>query len=97
MSRPYEVHFQEGFNGETVLLSAGGRPPACFQASTRQQIGLARIETVLLNPGETVTITLPDLPASATYQPEEQDVCITVNLAGGRLIVRAVQKQPGYL
>ena len=97
MSRPYEFHFQEGFSGETVLLSAAGRPPVRFQASTRQQIGLARIETLLLEPGETVTITLPDLPASASYRAEEQDDCITVNLAGGRLIVQAVRQRPGYL
>jgi len=95
----YEFHFQEGFTGQTVSLAVDGETRVHFEARTRLQTGLARIETLELNPGQTVTITVPDLALHGEYRVAGGDRYrwITINLVDRMLVMRSAQESPGYL
>ena len=92
----YEFHFQEGFTGQTVTLAVDGRTRESFPARTRLQTGLARIESLPLEPGQTVTIAVPDLKLHETYLVAKGDRWIAINLVGPALVVRPTQRSPGY-
>ena len=91
-----EFHFQEGFAGHTVTLAVDGQTRATFQARTRLQNGLAQIESLELDPGQTVAIAVPDLKLDETYVVAAGDRWITVNLVGPALVVGPAQRNPGY-
>jgi hypothetical protein len=55
-----ELHFQEGFSGENVEVLLDGRTMAEFEARTRMQIGVAHIEKLALDPGQTITVRIKD-------------------------------------
>ena len=97
MGNRCEFHFQEGFTGQTVTVTVEGRAPMRFEVHTRLQTGLARIEKLELNPGQTVTIAMPDLLLRHDYRVGEDDRWITINLVGRALVVRPEQRSPGYL
>jgi hypothetical protein len=97
MAKNYEFHFQEGFAGETVTVAVDGQTRVSFKARTRLQTGLARIESLQLDPGQTVAIAVPELALHQTYRVAEGDRWITINLVGGALVVRPAQASPGYL
>jgi hypothetical protein len=60
MKRSCELHFQEGFTGQTVTLAVDGQARSAFEARTRTQTGLARIETLEAGPGQTITVGIPE-------------------------------------
>lgn len=97
MKHRVELHFQEGFSGETVFISAGAKLLSSFRLWTRPQIGLARIEPLQLTPGQTVTVAIPELSLESGIQITGRERWITVNLSEGALILQAAQEQPGYL
>ena len=91
------MHFQEGFSGQTVTLAVNGSTLLKFDAHTRLQTGLARIEALDVDAAQTITITLPDLAISADYRLASNDRWISVNLDDRKLVVRSEHKRPGYL
>lgn len=97
MGKCYEFHFQEGFTGQTVSLAVDGETHVRFEAHTRLQTGLARIETLELDPDQTVTIAVPDRALHEKYHVAEGDRWISINLVGRTLVVRPEQRSPGYL
>lgn len=97
MSKYCEFHFQEGFTGENVTLSVDGETRVRFDARTRLQTGLSQIESLNLDPGQTVTIAVPSIPILVEYQVVEGDRWVTINMVDRALVVRPAQRRPGYL
>jgi hypothetical protein len=97
MGKTCEFHFQEGFTGNTVELAVDGKSSARFEARTRVQIGLARIETLALEAGQTVSIALPALGLKRDFLVSAADRWVTVNVADNTLVVQSVQAGPGYV
>lgn len=92
-----EFHFQEGFTGETVTLSVDGEVRAQFEARTRLQTGLARIESLELTPGQTVAIAVSAPGLGAKHRAAAGDRWITVNRVDGTLVVQSATRRPGYV
>lgn len=91
-----ELHFQEGFTGDVVTLAVDGKMRLRFKARTRLQVGLAKIARLKLAPGQTVSISVPDLGLCAEYRVAEGDCWLTINMVDRALIVRTAQGSPGY-
>lgn len=92
-----ELHFQEGFGGETVVVTVDGAEVARVMARTRMQIGLAHIETLRLTPGQTVTIGLPEQSLVAVHAIEAGKPFVQIALEGGALRIRSSETSPGYM
>lgn len=97
LSKPCEFHFQEGFSGETVTLVVDGETRVRFEARTRLQTGLAQIETLVLDPGQTVTIAVLNPALRDDYRVAEGDRWVTINMVDRALVVRSAQRMPGYV
>lgn len=97
MSRTFELHFQEGFFGQTVEISVDGEEVARFEARTRLQTGLARIEKLDLRSGQEMTIHIKELNLNESFRLEYAQIYVMVNLINERLIVRLTDRLPGYL
>lgn len=97
MTMESELHFQEGFDGETVVVAVDGAEVAHFMARTRMQISLAHVEKLRLKSGQTVTIRLPDKGILATHEVEAEKLFIQIVLEGGALRIQSTESSPGYL
>ncbi len=97
MAAKIEFHFQEGFTGETVVLSVNGTELSRVTVQTRLQTGLAAIEAVEIAPGRSATITIPGTRLSATHTVTATDRWITVNRRGDALSMVSVSSSPGYV
>ncbi|MEE8104170.1 MAG: hypothetical protein V3T86_01395, partial [Planctomycetota bacterium] len=98
----YELHFQEGFGGETVEVLVDGVVAARFEARTRNQIGLAHIEKLELSPGQEVTVRLQRPPICKKFRLTKANRFAKVNLReketeGGALHVDLADVAPGYV
>ena len=92
-----ELHLQEGFAGETVVIEVDGVEIVRVEARTRMQIGLAHIEKLGLKPGQTVAVRLPDLNLLTEHRVVAGRPFIQVTLENGALRVKAAETSPGYL
>lgn len=97
MATDCELHLQEGFAGETVVIEVDGAEIARVEARTRMQIGLAHIEKLRLKPGQTVAVRLPGLNLSAGHRVTAGRPFIQVTLENGTLRIKATETTPGYL
>lgn len=98
MSSPREFHFQEGFSGQTVLIGLDGREVAGFVASTRLQLGLAKLQVVQAADGQRVDIAIPELALKQSVTLQAQDLWFTVNLQdGSQLVLQRAASAPGYV
>ena len=97
MATKIECHFQEGFAGETVVLSAGGAELSRLPMRTRPQTGLAGIASVEIAAGRVATVSVPDANLSAARTVAESDRWITVNRRGNALVLESVPACPGYV
>ena len=97
MSSSIEVHFQEGFDGETVVLYVDDAEAGRLTARTRMQIGLAHIEKLQVRPGQTIAVRLPDQNISATHVVAQGKPFLQVNLEQGNLRIHATENTPGYM
>lgn len=92
--RAIEIHFQEHFAGEPVEVRINGRPVAGFAATTRYQVGLARIEKLEIGEGEDVTVVVS---GQAMRVPLAGDVDVyVVRLADGILSIEPARGAIGY-
>ena len=97
MSVSCEIHFQEGFAGESVTVAVDGKQRAKFVVRTRLQTGLARMEAVKVDPGQVVSIEVPSLSAREEFRVGPKDHWLSVNLVSNSLQVRSEPSMPGYL
>lgn len=92
-----ELHLQEGFAGETVDIEVDGVQVARIAARTRMQTGLAHIEKLALQPGQTVTVRLHASNLFGQHTVAAGQPYIQVTLDHGALRIRASAALPGYL
>lgn len=97
MPATHELHFQEGFSGETVEVLVDGVRVARFEARTRMQIGLAHIERLDLSPGDVVTVRIGDDATSASVTAEPGKTYLNINLKNDKLILESTESSPGYV
>jgi hypothetical protein len=97
MSQPVEIHLQEGFRGETVVIDIDDEVLARLAPSTRFQLGLAHIERADPTVGQSVRIALPELGLSAEHRLSADDRWLVVNRTGESLTIRSVSDAPGYV
>jgi len=97
MAMDCELHLQEGFTGETVVIEVDGQEITRVEARTRMQIGLAHIEKLSLTPGQMVAIRLPGVNLSAEHRVTAGRPFIQVTLENGALRFKATEFTPGYL
>lgn len=96
MPQPLELHLQQGFSGQAVTIAVDAQVCARFDARTRLQLGLAHIETLSVEPGQTVTVEVPSLGLRQTYAVTDEDTILTANLVDRALILRPAQGPVGY-
>ena len=99
MSERILIHFQEGFTGEDLELWRGEERVGHWPLQTRLQIGLARIEPLDVEPGDSLRISLPDRGLQARFAaPTSAGAHVfLVNFDGQELRVTAAEDEPGYL
>jgi hypothetical protein len=93
----HELHFQEGFSGQTAEVLVDGTEVARFEARTRMQIGLAHIERLDLSPCDAVTVRLGDGATSASITVEPGKTFLIITLKDHRLIMDSTESSPGYM
>jgi len=96
MPRSLELHLQEGFSGQAVIVAVDAQVCARFDARTRLQLGLAHVETLSVEPGQTVTVEVPSLGLRQAYAVADQDTILTANLVDHALILRPARGPVGY-
>lgn len=93
----FELHFTEGFTGQTISIEIEGMIVAEFSAHTRFQTGLAHIETLDVQDGEEVSIKLSDPMTSVHFDVNASHPFVRFALQDGVLIKSETDKRPGYL
>ena len=97
MPGEYELHFQEGFGGETVEVLVEGESVARFEVKTRHQISLAHIQSLDLKPGQKVTIRILPPPITKSFRVTKDEKFTKVNFVEKELRVEPTDKSPGYV
>jgi len=92
-----ELHFQDGFSGETVEVLVNGEVKASFVAKTRYQINLAHIEPVSLTIGDTLSIRIKEPPASVDIKIESDHAYYVISKRGQALFVERTGDLPKYM
>jgi hypothetical protein len=97
MPTQYELHLQEGFSGEGVEVLVDGEIVAEFEARTRMQIGVAHVEKLALDPGQTVTVRIRDGDIQGSITATAGKKFIIVNLSGSLLSMKNSDEMPRYI
>lgn len=97
MPETCELHFQEGFSGETVEVRLDTKQIAVFTIKTRMQIGLAHVEKITASEGDRVEILIKESGLSKTVSAIDNGNYIIINLKNGKLEVSVSRVSPGYL
>lgn len=92
-----ELHFQDGFSGETIDVLVDGEARARFQAKTRYQINLAHVQELSVDPGRKLEVRLADSGASIGIPVESGKKYYVVSKKDEQLFVSATDRMPGYL
>jgi len=97
MYLPVEIHLQEGFRGDRVVVHLDDVVRAKLTPRTRLQTGLAQIERLDARVGQTVRIDLPDRDITIEHHLRANDHYLVVCLVGNALKVSGVPDAPGYV
>lgn len=92
-----ELHFQDGFSGETIEVLVDGEVRARFQAKTRYQIGLAHIEKVSVEPGQRLEVRLAESGTAVSVPVDSDKTYCVVSRKLEQLFVNTTDRMPGYL
>jgi hypothetical protein len=101
MSAKFEIHFQEGFDGNDVSILLNDEEIQHKSMTTRMQTSLAHLQNVDANPGDVVTIVfndedLEDGPQYTVCLDQEKNYLV-VNKLNNRIALDTTDKMPGYL
>ena len=91
-----EIHFTEGFTGQSVIIEAGDRRIAEPELRTRFQTGLAHIETLDLEEGEKVSFHAEGIEEKS-FTAETERPFVVVRLDNGALDIAKSHDRPGYV
>lgn len=89
-------HFQEFFRGNEVEILVNGEPRAKFVATTRPQIGLARVEDVPAEAGDSVTVRVAGA-GEKTVRIVNGITYWRVSLGDDKLSIEPGRDSPGYM
>jgi len=97
MIRTYEIHFQEGFDGDAVTIDCGDTHRTIAALNTRMQLGLAEIVQLDAKPGQVLKIALADSNEPAQIKLSAKHGYVKVNKADNRIALETSDVSPGYL
>jgi hypothetical protein len=92
-----ELHFQDGFSGETVEVLVNGEVRAAFSAKTRYQINLAHMEPVRVKLGDLLSIRVKDSPVSIEMKVETDQKYYVISRREHALFVERTNELPKYM
>lgn len=97
MINQYEVHFQEGFDGDAYEVCVEGKTASSGSLTTRNQIGLAEIARFEATPGKNLTIKLPNSGETIVLKLPKSEKFLRVNKISNRIAVEWAGISPGYV
>lgn len=97
MNQPIEIHLQEGFRGEPVIIQLDDVVVARLTPKTRLQLGLAHIERLDAAAGQMLRIHLPDRLITAEHPLRANDHFLVVYVKENALTINSVPGEPGYV
>lgn len=92
-----ELHFQDGFSGETVEVLVNGEVKASFTAKTRYQINLAHVQPVALAAGDRLTIRVKEPPASVNLGIESVHKYYVISWRAEKMLIEPTDELPKYM
>lgn len=95
-TREIELHLQEGFTGETVVIRLDGAVVGELTARTRMQLGLAHVERLRVRAGQTLSLAIPSARLEASLVLDAASSVVTANLAAGALRLAHPEAPPRY-
>ncbi len=97
LEHEFELHFTEGFSGETLRVAPANHIPFELHLKTRLQIGLAHIEILKLFDREEVEITIEELGIKHRIFANSRNTIIIFHLTEKALHIEYPTTRPGYL
>ena len=94
MPDPRELHFEDGFAGETVEVFVDGKLTESFAARTRLQSSLARVLPLPLDPHQTVTVAIAG--KGAVSFSLDKHPFVRISLIDGSLVATPTSELPGH-
>ena len=92
-----ELHFQDGFSGETIETLVDGEVRARFQAKTKYQINLAHVEQMTLEPGQKLAVRSADSGKTVEVPVISSKEYYIISKSHEQLLVSATDQMPRYL
>jgi len=92
-----ELHFQDGFSGESIEVLVDGEVWAAFSAKTRYQINLAHIETVDLKHGQCLAVRLNNSGDTIELPIDANSRYFIITKKLEQMIVKQTDTMPEYL
>jgi len=92
-----ELHFQDGFEGETIEVSVNHALRARITPKTRYQINLAHMETVEVEEGDMLKLHAPESKISAEIRVERNHKYYMISRRADKLLVKPTGELPKYL
>ncbi|MEM9797443.1 MAG: hypothetical protein AAF919_13195 [Pseudomonadota bacterium] len=97
METELEIHLQEGFHGETIVISVDGETVGRVRAESSFATGLAHIEPIHADKGQMLDLAIEGTGTHATLPVAPEAPFVTLNLRDGALICGATERRPGYV
>lgn len=94
-----ELHLQEGFTGQRVVIAVNGAVVAeIASATTKLMLGLAEIVQLDVTPGQEVWIRVEgDDGAEQSFTAKDTQEFVTVTRVDGGLVLGFPAQSPGYV
>jgi hypothetical protein len=92
-----ELHFQDGFSGESIEVLVDGKVRAVFTAKTRYQINLAHIAKVDLKPGQKLAIRVENTGGTIEFPTSGTGKYYVISKNFEQIVVKRTDNMPGYL
>lgn len=93
-----ELHFQDGFRNETLLVEQAGEVVLKVEATTETMLALAEIVTLDAKPGEELLVRMQTQPDQAVAVTVDADApYVLINFADGTLTAELQSRLPGYM
>lgn len=92
-----ELHFQEVFSGETVRISRNGNQIGERKLKTRFQTGLAHIEKIEVDLGDTIKVEIVEKSVSSSIKIADNTVDYAVTFDGNAINIKSNEDRLRYM
>jgi hypothetical protein len=92
-----ELHFEDGFAGETIEVLVDGEVRATFRAKTRYQVNLARVEPVDVKPAHVLAVRVKETGTYAARLVDGPDKYFVVSNRPEGVSLTRTDEMPKHL